>query len=53
MLYPSKITVYMHDTIETAGLGKNEVEDLMKRVHEIVSRPVDEHMEVRRGVEVS
>ncbi|HWP43405.1 MAG TPA: lysophospholipid acyltransferase family protein [Blastocatellia bacterium] len=51
MLYPSKIIVYMHDTIETAGIGKNDVEDLMKRVHEIVSRPVDEHMGIRRRAE--
>lgn len=41
MLNPSKITVYMHDTIETKGLGKDEVEALRQRVHEIVSQPVD------------
>jgi 1-acyl-sn-glycerol-3-phosphate acyltransferase len=43
ILYPSKITVYMHETIETKGLGKNDVESLMNRVHAIVSRPVDEY----------
>ncbi len=43
MLYPSKITVYMHDTIETKGLSKNDVEALRDRVHKIVSAPVDEH----------
>jgi 1-acyl-sn-glycerol-3-phosphate acyltransferase len=42
-LFPSKITVYIHDTIETKGLGKNDVEALMNRVHEIVSKPVDEY----------
>jgi len=44
MIYPSKITVYMHDTIETKGLTKDDIESLSKRVHEIVSAPVDEHM---------
>lgn len=42
-LYPSKITVYMHDTIETKGLTKNDVEALKDRVHAIVSQPVNEH----------
>ncbi len=42
-LFPSKITVYMHDTIDTAGLGKNDVEPLMRRVHSIVARPVNEY----------
>lgn len=53
MLNPSKITVYMHDTIETAGLGKQDVEELMKRVHKTVSRPVDEHLDVGREAEVA
>ena len=42
-LLPSRITVYLHDTIETRGLGKDGVEELMDRVHRIVSRPVDEY----------
>ncbi len=42
-LFPSKITVYMHDTIETKGLGKDDVEALMNRVQAIVARPVDEY----------
>lgn len=41
-LFPSKITVYMHDTIDTVGLGKNDVEPLMRQVHSVVSRPVNE-----------
>lgn len=41
MLYPSKIIVYLHDTIETKDLSKNDVEALMERVHKIVSAPVD------------
>jgi 1-acyl-sn-glycerol-3-phosphate acyltransferase len=46
-LFPSKITVYIHDTIETKDLGKNDVEALMNRVHEIVSKPVDEYYGVQ------
>ncbi len=42
-LFPSKITVFMHDTIETKGLDKDDVEKLMERVHRTVSKPVDEH----------
>jgi 1-acyl-sn-glycerol-3-phosphate acyltransferase len=42
-LFPSQITVYLHDTIETAGLNKNDVEKLMRQTHRIVSKPVDEY----------
>jgi 1-acyl-sn-glycerol-3-phosphate acyltransferase len=42
MLHPSKITVHLHDTIETAGLKKEDAEALMKRVHAVVAGPVDE-----------
>ena len=50
-LYPSKITVYMHDTIETEGLGKEDVAALMERVHQIVSAPVDDHLGIREKSE--
>ncbi len=43
MLYPSKITVYMHDTIDTKGMTKDDVETLRQRVHDVISKPVDEH----------
>jgi len=36
--------VYMHDLIETDGLGPGDAETLRDRVHGIVSRPVDEHL---------
>jgi 1-acyl-sn-glycerol-3-phosphate acyltransferase len=42
-LFPSTITVHMHDTIETKGLSKNDVEALTRRVHAIVAAPVDAH----------
>ncbi len=46
-LFPSKITVFMHDTIETAGLGKDDVERLMEQVHRTVSGPIDEYYGIR------
>ncbi len=46
-LFPSKITVHMHDTIETKGLGKNDVEALLNKVHAIVAGPVDQYYEAR------
>jgi len=42
MLYPGKITVLLHDTIETAGLTREDVHALVERVHEIVAAPVEE-----------
>lgn len=42
-LFPSRITVHMHDTIETEGLGKDDVAVLQEKVHRIVAAPVDEH----------
>jgi 1-acyl-sn-glycerol-3-phosphate acyltransferase len=41
MLYPRKITVYIHDPIETKDLGRGEVDALRQRVQEIVARPVE------------
>jgi len=45
MLRPSKIVVHLHDRIETAGLGKDDIAALRDRVHRIISQPVDEAME--------
>jgi 1-acyl-sn-glycerol-3-phosphate acyltransferase len=42
MLYPGKITVYLHDTIDTTQVGRGEVEALRQRVQDIVARPVEE-----------
>ena len=41
MLYPSKIVVHLHDTIETRGMTMEEVDALVERVHEVVARPVE------------
>lgn len=44
MLYPGKITVYLHDTIETKGMRKEETTELRDRVQAIVAAPVEEHI---------
>ena len=41
MLYPSKITVYLHDTVETQDIQRHQLDDLITRVHQIVSGPVE------------
>jgi 1-acyl-sn-glycerol-3-phosphate acyltransferase len=44
MLFPRKITVYLHDTIETKGIGRSEVDDLRQRVQDIVAKPVEDDL---------
>jgi 1-acyl-sn-glycerol-3-phosphate acyltransferase len=44
MLYPGKIMVFLHDTIETNGMRKEEATELRDRVHAIVAAPVEEHI---------
>jgi len=41
MLSPATVTVYLHDTIDTQGLSKQEVPALRDRVREIISAPVE------------
>jgi len=43
-LYPGKITVYMHDTIDTSKIARPDVEALRQRVQEIVAAPVEESL---------
>src|SRR5271155_3930160 len=45
MLFPRKITVYLHATIETKDIGRSEVDDLRQRVQEIVSEPVEKSLQ--------
>ncbi len=40
MLHPGKITVYLHDTIETSGLSPASVQELTERVRQIVAAPL-------------
>jgi 1-acyl-sn-glycerol-3-phosphate acyltransferase len=41
MLWPATVTVYLHDTIYTEGMKKDEVPALRDRVHKIISDPVE------------
>ena len=45
MLHPGKITVYLHDTIETSNLTRDQVGDLVERVRGIVAAPVEESLQ--------
>jgi 1-acyl-sn-glycerol-3-phosphate acyltransferase len=49
MLWPTKIIVYLHDTIETKGLRKEDVPALRDRVHAIISAPVEEALQAERA----
>jgi hypothetical protein len=44
MLYPGKITVYVHDTIETAEVERVDLDALRQKVQEIVSMPVEKSL---------
>jgi 1-acyl-sn-glycerol-3-phosphate acyltransferase len=44
MLHPEKITVYIHDTIDTSQIARSEVDALRQRVQEFVSAPVEESL---------
>lgn len=49
MLRPSKIVVYLHNTIETRDLRKDAIEALRDRVHRIICTPVEEAQRARQG----
>ncbi len=42
MLSPSTLVVHLHDTLETHGLRKEDVDALRERVHRTVSQPIEE-----------
>lgn len=42
MFWPATITIHLHDTIETAGMNKEEVPELRKRIRDIVRTPVEQ-----------
>lgn len=44
MLYPGKITAYLHDTIETSQISRGGVDELRERVQDIVAAPVEESL---------
>lgn len=58
MLYPGKITVYLHDTIDTGQVQGTGIDELAERVRNIVVAPVEESLksvytngQVSRGVQ--
>ncbi len=44
MLWPATITAYIHDTIETKGLAKEDVPALRERVRLIIAGPLEESL---------
>lgn len=48
MLHPGKITVYLHDTIETKAIGRDQVDELRRRVREIVAKPVEDALREKK-----
>ena len=51
MLYPGKITVILHDTIDTTQIGRDDVDALRERVQEIVAAPVEKFMRAQSETE--
>jgi 1-acyl-sn-glycerol-3-phosphate acyltransferase len=49
MLHPRKITVYLHDTIDTSQIPRSDVDALRQRVQEIVSSPVENFLRARQS----
>ncbi len=47
MLRPGKITVYLHDTIETSQIARSDVDALRQRVQDIVAAPIEEFLHSR------
>jgi 1-acyl-sn-glycerol-3-phosphate acyltransferase len=44
MLWPATVTVHIHDTIDTAGMTKEDVPALRDKVHAIIAAPVEARM---------
>ena len=50
-VHPSNIVVHIHDTIETAGMKKSDVDALIERVRAIMTAPVDAYYDARESKE--
>jgi len=44
MFWPAEIRVILHGTVDTSGLGKEDVSDLRRRVKETIAGPVEEFL---------
>jgi 1-acyl-sn-glycerol-3-phosphate acyltransferase len=49
MLWPARITVIFHDTIDTTAVKKTEVAQLRARVHKLISDPVEARLQQTPG----
>jgi len=49
MLWPATVTVYLHDTIDTKDLTKEDVPALRDRIRKIISSPVEASLENGRN----
>jgi 1-acyl-sn-glycerol-3-phosphate acyltransferase len=49
MLRPGTITVHLHDTLETAGLTKEDLPALRDRVHVVISHSVEEALDATQS----
>ena len=45
MLRPSTIKVFLHDTIDTSGINRRDVDSLRERVRAIVVAPLEQSIE--------
>ncbi len=50
LLHPGQITVHLHDTIETAHLGRADVDALCRHAHDVAAAPVEEALGDRIGI---
>ncbi|MGH9680546.1 MAG: lysophospholipid acyltransferase family protein [Candidatus Acidiferrales bacterium] len=48
LLRPGKVTVYLHDVIETKDLRKEDVPELRDRVRAMIARPIVESLDAKR-----
>ena len=53
VLGPGKVVIIVHDTIETKGMSRAELRGLSDRVHDIISKPVEEAMVMRARVDLA
>jgi 1-acyl-sn-glycerol-3-phosphate acyltransferase len=47
MLHPGKVTVYLHDTIDTSQVARADVDALRQRVQDTVSAPIEDFLRSR------
>jgi len=50
ILHPGKVIIHVHDTIETKGMSRTELQGLSDRVHDIISKPIEAAMVARAAL---